>query len=157
MTPARALMGSRSIPRRAVKRWTGANYSALEIQRVENRAASKFFSGKPKSLGANRKPILAVIGGLLLQSLLISFSPPRARWAEAKIRMQRQLSLEAVVSKASLEYFSRHARGTAGPIAGYLGRIIQLHRNKQRLSVWVYVPEYPTTRLFIGGQNQECR
>lgn len=89
----------------------------------------------------HRGAILAVIGGLLLQTLLISFLlTERRRRAEAQAKMRLQLELEAMVSKASAdlsvakhEDLSTRLQNVSTGLSSCLGI--------ERVSVWIHQPE----------------
>jgi C4-dicarboxylate-specific signal transduction histidine kinase len=88
----------------------------------------------------HRAAILAIIGGLLLQTVLISFLlNERRRRGAAQAKMKRQLDLEARVSKASAdlsaatnEDLPATLRDVSAGLADCLGI--------ERVSVWMYEP-----------------
>ena len=128
-----------STPRRKAVDWRQLQRFGIPESRVPS--GFEILFRQPSLWEQHRSAILAVIGGLLLQSLLISFLlTERRRRAEAKIRMQRQLSLEAVVSKASLDISAatrEELPARLQDISVGLSSCIGI----ERLSVWVYVPE----------------
>jgi C4-dicarboxylate-specific signal transduction histidine kinase len=89
----------------------------------------------------HRGVILAVIAGLVLQTLLISFLlTERRRRAQAQARMQRQLKLQATVSKASADL----SAATHEDLPARL-RVVSAGLSScldmERVSVWIYRPE----------------
>jgi len=110
---------------------------------LENRVPKGFeiLYRQPTLWEQYRGVILTVIGGLLLQWLLISFLlNERRRRAETQLRMARQLNLEAMVSKASSDLSTAtyqelpaRLRDVWVRLSGCVGI--------ERVSIWIYLPE----------------
>lgn len=89
----------------------------------------------------HRTAILAVIAGLILQTILISFLlTERRRRAAVQARMKRQLELEAMVSKASADL----ATATPEELPQRLSAVsfgLSECLGLERVSVWIYSAE----------------
>jgi signal transduction histidine kinase len=126
-------------PRRRALDWRQLKRFAIPEGRVPR--GFEILYRQPTLWEQHRGIILTVTGGLVLQSLLISFLlAERRRRARAQARMRRHLDLEAMVSKASAdlsaathEQLPATLRELSAGLAACLGI--------ERVSVWMFEPE----------------
>ncbi len=126
-------------PRRKVLDWRQLQRFGIAESKVP--ADFEVLYRKPGLWEEHHDLILTVMAGLLVQTLLISILlTERRRRAEAQQRMRRQLKLETMVSKASLdlaaathEQLSATLRDLSAGLADCLGI--------ERVSVWMFETE----------------
>jgi PAS domain S-box-containing protein len=128
-----------SAPRRRVLDWRQMKRFGISESRVPR--GFQVLYKPPSLLEQHRDAFLTLIGGLLLQAILISvLLTERRRRAETREKMRRQLNLETIVSKASAD-LSAVTRDLLPArlqvISEGLSRCIGI----EKVSVWMHVPE----------------
>jgi signal transduction histidine kinase len=126
-------------PRRKVFDWRQLERFGVPESRVPS--GFEILYRQPTLWQQHRGAILGVLGGLLVQTLLISFLvTERRRRAEAQRRMRRQLKLEATVAKVSADF-------TAVTVEELPARLQHMSLGLseclgiERASVWICEPE----------------